>query len=221
MSGRIERGGHTHGRVPGCANARGICAGRTHAHTRQWPSRDTHSRPPCRSCGVEPSAYHTPRSLHTPQHARGARPSAFLTHRRRTHTTHSAVAGAPPCGMTQRSASISPHSGPEPSSPGGCSPTAQGASVNLPRPSTHTPTSLSLPRPAHRTGVRHVSWLGAQGIETPGMGSELCSGLQNSLAAPQVVTGITIEVSTQPSHTTVEVGGQLYQHPGAWWHYKK
>lgn len=53
------------------------------------------------------------------------------------------------------------------------------------------------------------------------MGRELCCGLQNSLAAPQVVTGITIEVSTQPRHTTVEVGGQLYQHPGAWWHYKK
>lgn len=47
------------------------------------------------------------------------------------------------------------------------------------------------------------------------MGSKLCCGLQNPLAAPQVVTGITIEVSTQPSHTAVEVGGQPYQHPGA------
>lgn len=50
------------------------------------------------------------------------------------------------------------------------------------------------------------------------MGSQLCRGLQDSLPAPQVITDITIEVSTQPSHTTVEVRGQLYQDPSAWWH---
>lgn len=63
-----------------------------------------------------------------------------------------------------------------------------------------------------------VSWLRAQGIEAPGMRSQFCCGLQDSLATPQIITGITIKVSAQPGHTTMEVGGQLYQHPGAWWH---
>lgn len=63
-----------------------------------------------------------------------------------------------------------------------------------------------------------VPWLRAQGIETPGVGSQLCRGLQDSLPAPQVITDIIIEVSTQPSHTTMEVRGQLYQDPSAWWH---
>lgn len=147
--GRIARGGHTHGRVPGCANAHGVGAGHTHAHMRQWLSRGTHSHPLCRSCGwshrpiIHPAPY---THLSTPM---APTPRPLLTHRHRTHTTHSAVAGAPPCGMRQRLASISPHSGPEPSSPGGCSPAAQGASVSLPQLSYHTPTSLSLPRPAH------------------------------------------------------------------------
>lgn len=50
------------------------------------------------------------------------------------------------------------------------------------------------------------------------MRSQFCCGLQDSLATPQIITGITIKVSAQPGHTTMEVGGQLYQHPGAWWH---
>lgn len=74
-------------------------------------------------------------------------------------------------------------------------------------PSYDTPTSLWLPCPAHCTGMWQVSRLRAQGIETPGMGGKLCGGLQDSLAAPQVITGITIKVSTQPSHMTLEVGG--------------
>lgn len=125
-----------------------LCRAHSCAYAAMAEQRHSQS-PPASQLWVEPSAYHIPRSPHTPQHAHGARPSALLTHRRRTHTTHSAVAGAPPRGMTQRLASISPHSGLEPSSPGGGSPTAQGASVSLPTPSAHTPTSLSLPRPAH------------------------------------------------------------------------
>lgn len=47
------------------------------------------------------------------------------------------------------------------------------------------------------------------------MSGQLSSGLQGSLAAPQVVTGIAIKVSTQPSHRATELWEQLYQDPGA------
>lgn len=233
MYGRVKTVGHTHGRVPGCASAQDVCVGHTHQHTWQWLSRGTHSHPLCHTWGVEPSAFHMP---HSPTSACPSHPPfSLLTHRRHAHTTHSAAVGAPLCGMGQRVAAISPHSGPGPSLPDGHSPATQGASVGLFSPSLSlcfsswslplsaitplTPSWLSCP--AHHTGVWEISWLRAQWVEAPGMGSQLCCGLQDSLAAPQVIAGITIKVSTQPSHTTMEVGGQLYQDPSAWWHEKK
>ena len=48
------------------------------------------------------------------------------------------------------------------------------------------------------------------------MGGQFSCGLQDPLAAPKVVTGISIEVSTQASHPAAELGGQLHQDPGAW-----
>lgn len=48
------------------------------------------------------------------------------------------------------------------------------------------------------------------------MGGQLSSGFQDALAAPQVVTGISIKISTQPRHAAVELRGQPHQDPGAW-----
>lgn len=50
----------------------------------------------------------------------------------------------------------------------------------------------------------------------PGVGSQLSCGFQDPLAAPQVITGISIKVPAQTRHTAPEVRGQLHQDPGAW-----
>lgn len=220
------RAGHTHGRAPGCASARGARAGHTRLRRRQWPSRDTHSRPPNRSCERHCSAAGPPpRPLPVfPPIPRLAR----LTRRHHTHTTRSAAVGAPPHGSGQRGAAASPRSGHGPSWPGGRSPVGTGPWTSQTPPTAPRPapqvacsspdplTPFPLPAHAHGAGVWQVSWLGAERTQVPGVGSQLSSGFQDALAAPQVVTGISIKISTQPRHATVELRGQLHQDPGAW-----
>lgn len=151
---------------------------------------------------------------------------APLTRRRRTHTTRSVAVGAPPRGIGQRAAAALARSGREPSWPGGRSPAGTApwtSQTQMQHPASGTPPGFCscshLPSPfpahAHSTGVWQVPWLGTERTEAPGVGSQLSCGLQDSLAAPKVVTGISIKVSTQPSHTASKLRGQLQQDPGA------
>jgi hypothetical protein len=147
----------------------------------------------------------------------------LLTRRRHTHTTRSVAVGALPCDTGQRVAAASPHTGTGPRLHDERSPTTQGTSPTLcdgwipPQPSPLAPHLPSgHPAPAHSAGVRQVSWLRAERTEAPRVGGQLRCGLQDSLAVPQVITGITVKISAQPSHTATEVGRQLYLYPGAW-----
>lgn len=228
---RGPRAGHTHGRAPGCASARRAHAGHTRPHRWQWPSRDTHSHPLNRSCGRDSSPPGPPPH---PQltHSHAVPRLAPLTRRRHAHTTRSAAVGAPPRGTGQRATAAAPRSGREPSRPGGRSPagtapwTSQTPSASTqpldpplpPCPADFCSCPLPSPHPthAHGAGVWQVSRLRAERIQVPGVGSQLSGGLQDPLAAPQVITGISIEVPAQTRHTAPEVRGQLHQDPGAW-----
>ena len=174
-------------------------------------------QPPCHAPADHP---------HPPQVPR----PAPLTRRHHTHTARSAAAGAPPRGTGQRAAAAPPRSERGPSRPGGRSPagmppwTSQTppqhpASGTTPHPGFQQLPPSTLPPLSshpHGTGVWQVPWLWAERTEAPGVGGQFSCGLQDPLAAPKVVTGVSIEVSTQASHPAAELGGQLHQDPGAW-----
>lgn len=125
--------------------------------------------------------------------------------------------------MMRRGAAAAPRSGPEPSQPGVCSPAGtgwhlqhSGLADTLPSPASRNLPSC-FPTLTHHAGMWQVSWLRAEGAEAPGVGSQFSCGLQDALAAPQIITGISIKVTTQPSHATTELRGQLHQDPSPWW----
>ena len=175
---------------------------------------------------VNPTTTPPPTQPHPPWVPR----PAPLTRRHHTHTARSAAVGAPPRGTGQRVAAALPRSGRGPSrhgahSPAGMPPWTSQTPVQHPTSGTTPHPGFRLLPPStfprspthpHGTGVQQVPWLRAERTEAPGVGSQFSGGLQDPLAAPEVVTGVSIEVSTQASHPAAELGGQLHQDPGTW-----
>ena len=125
--------------------------------------------------------------------------------------------------MMRRAAAAAPHSGPEPNQPGVRSSAGTGWHLQHSGPADTLPSPASgnlpscFPARTHRAGVWQVSWLRTEGAEAPGVGGQFSCGLQDALAAPQIITGISIKVTTQPSHATTELRGQLHQDLSPWW----